>query len=117
MTVRSSETWEGILIGYTAAQNAGSDEQRATWSTKPTWAGVENSDETLEWLFNHHFAAHAGDTLAFEQFRKHKKGVKSALAPLTFFFICSCTRRQEVASRNTHRRLGLPYRYVAILWG
>jgi hypothetical protein len=35
-------------------------------SAEKTWTGVQGSMETIEWLWNHHFAAVAGDSISWE---------------------------------------------------
>jgi hypothetical protein len=52
---------------------AATKETHREWASKEpvsAWAGVENSEEMAEWLFNHHFAAHCSDNLGFEVLRE-----------------------------------------------
>jgi hypothetical protein len=47
--------------------NGASEEERLKGATNGhEFAGVAGNAETVEWLWNHHFAAVAGDAIAFE---------------------------------------------------
>jgi hypothetical protein len=43
------------------------DDQRLRHVTNGgTWVGVQGCEQVLEWLWNHHFAAIAGDSIGWE---------------------------------------------------
>jgi kynurenine formamidase len=63
------------------------DERRKYITNGSEWAGVEGSEETLEWLWNHHFAAVAGDSIGFELWPANEK----------FSKYCSCMCYQNFA--------------------
>lgn len=46
--------------------NATSEERRAGTAGKGTYLGIEATPEAVEWFWNHHFSAVAGDAVAFE---------------------------------------------------
>ncbi|KAK3675305.1 hypothetical protein LTR78_004815 [Recurvomyces mirabilis] len=61
-----------VRSGFTKWCEAASQEERDSkianadfW--KLEWTGVEGSPKTVEWLWNHHFAAVAGDSISWEQ--------------------------------------------------
>lgn len=47
-------------------ESAGQEEQIANAKNGHEFAGMEGSAESVEWLWDHHFAAVAGDAIAFE---------------------------------------------------
>ena len=47
-------------------KNANPEERRAGTVDGSTWAGVEGTKESIEWLWNKHFAAVGGDANVFE---------------------------------------------------
>lgn len=55
-----------IRSGFTAWHLRASKEERKASMSKGAFIGVESSMKTANWLWNHHFAAVAGDTLGFE---------------------------------------------------
>jgi len=56
-----------VRTGWTKWYDEHSEEKRLKYVTNGSkWVGVEGSKETVEWLWNHHFAAVAGDTIGFE---------------------------------------------------
>lgn len=57
-----------VRSGVTKWYNESNDEERKAWLTYPQKAsvGVDASREAVEWVWNHHFAAVAGDALAWE---------------------------------------------------
>ncbi|CAE6525435.1 unnamed protein product [Rhizoctonia solani] len=56
-----------IRFGFTAQYNALSDERKRELAKVPhTWAGVGQSKDFLEWFWDNHFSALAGDSPAFE---------------------------------------------------
>jgi len=55
----------GFSQWYAAATQAERDAK--LHAAEPAWAGVEGSMRTVEWLWDHHFAAVAGDSISWEQ--------------------------------------------------
>lgn len=60
-----------IRSGFTKWYESASQEERdakitSDNSQKLAWTGVEGSPKMAEWLWNHHFAAVAGDSISFE---------------------------------------------------
>ncbi|KJX92216.1 hypothetical protein TI39_contig5889g00005 [Zymoseptoria brevis] len=56
-----------IRSGYTRWHNYASPAERKRGTQENAVAiGVQNNEETARWLYDHHFAAVAGDTIAFE---------------------------------------------------
>lgn len=55
-----------LRTGYVKWYNEASDEDRNAGVHSLLSVGVEASMETVEWLWNHHFAAVASDNVAFE---------------------------------------------------
>lgn len=53
----------GLVQKYESCQ---SDEERMALMHTPNTIGLEASEETVRWLWNQHFAAVAGDAVAFE---------------------------------------------------
>lgn len=47
-------------------KNANLEERRAGTANGKAWAGVEGTAESVEWFWNHHFAAVGGDANVFE---------------------------------------------------
>jgi hypothetical protein len=63
-----------VSSGFTVVLKESSEDDRRRWSAKSPateWAGIANTEDMAEWLFNHHFAAHCGDNLAFEVLRQY----------------------------------------------
>jgi hypothetical protein len=55
-----------IRSGFTAWYNSASTQKRIISLDKGEFIGLESSMKSVKWLWNHHFAAVAGDTLGFE---------------------------------------------------
>ncbi|KAH8548865.1 hypothetical protein BGW37DRAFT_505385 [Umbelopsis sp. PMI_123] len=55
-----------VRSGFTEAYTNATDEIKASLADSVVACGVKSCDETLEWIWNHHFAAVAGDTTSFE---------------------------------------------------
>lgn len=55
-----------LHTGFTAWYHAASPEERAAATEKGAFISVESSMVSVKWLWNHHFAALAKDTLGFE---------------------------------------------------
>ena len=55
-----------IRSGLTALLQAADDKKQASLMGKGTFAGVEDTVDAAKWCWDHHFAAVAGDMLAFE---------------------------------------------------
>jgi len=59
-----------VRSGFTKWYEAASQEERnakiAGGRGEIEWTGVEGSVKTAEWLWNHHFAAVAGDSISWE---------------------------------------------------
>jgi kynurenine formamidase len=55
-----------IRSGFTVWYEQAGKEERETAVQQCTYIGVEASMQSVKWLYNHHFAAVAGDTIAFE---------------------------------------------------
>ena len=56
-----------VRSGWVKWYEEASDEDRLKYITNgKEWVGVEGSQDTVEWLWNQHFAAVAGDTIGFE---------------------------------------------------
>ena len=59
------------------------EEERLKYITNgKEWIGVEGCQETIEWLWNNHFAAVAGDTIGFEVWPATPGYCKSILNPV-----------------------------------
>lgn len=61
-----------IRSGFTKWYESASQEERdlkikASDSSKIAWTGVQGNLETVEWIWNHHFSAVAGDSISWEQ--------------------------------------------------
>ena len=55
-----------VRSGFTLWHDKASQEERGKVLEKGHYIGVERSMESVRWLWNHHFAAVAGDTIGFE---------------------------------------------------
>ncbi|OAL37170.1 hypothetical protein AYO20_03648 [Fonsecaea nubica] len=55
-----------IRFGFIEWHDQATPEERAATFFAGTYIGLERSMETVRWLWNHHFAALAGDTVGFE---------------------------------------------------
>ncbi|KAG8632078.1 hypothetical protein KVT40_001218 [Elsinoe batatas] len=56
-----------IRSGYVRQHNQASEEQRLIGTCHNSKAiGLKADEETIRWLYDNHFAAHVGDTVAFE---------------------------------------------------
>lgn len=56
-----------IRSGFVKWYDDATEEQRISGTINGSaWVGVEGSKESVEWFWNHHFAAVAGDANAFE---------------------------------------------------
>jgi kynurenine formamidase len=56
-----------VRSGFVRWYNEATEEQRIAGTRNGSaWAGVEGSKESVEWIWDHHFAAVAGDANAFE---------------------------------------------------
>ncbi|RFU74116.1 cyclase [Trichoderma arundinaceum] len=55
-----------IRTGWTDWYNGASDTERTAGTTGDKHIGLVGNEETIKWLWNHHFAAVASDSLAFE---------------------------------------------------
>lgn len=55
-----------IRSGFMHWYRRASSEQRAKAMERNKFIGVEPSQQTVEWFWNHHFAAVAGDMMGFE---------------------------------------------------
>lgn len=56
-----------IRVGWTKWYDEHNEENREKYVTNAyAWAGVKGCEETLEWLWNHHFAAVASDNNGVE---------------------------------------------------
>jgi kynurenine formamidase len=56
-----------IRSGYILRHESSTDVERQVGTQQKNKAiGVEPSEETVRWLYSHHFAALVGDTVAFE---------------------------------------------------
>ncbi|KAJ2959823.1 hypothetical protein NQZ79_g4748 [Umbelopsis isabellina] len=55
-----------VRSGFTEAYDKTSEETKIKLAEDIATCGVKACDESLEWIWNHHFAAVAGDTAAFE---------------------------------------------------
>lgn len=56
-----------IRTGWIKWYEESNEEQRLRYVTNGSaWIGVEGCQETLEWLWNQHFAAVAGDSIGWE---------------------------------------------------
>lgn len=55
-----------IRSGFTEAYLKASEKVQESLSGKAYACGLKSCDETLEWVWNHHFSTVAGDTVAFE---------------------------------------------------
>lgn len=56
-----------LRVGWTKWYDEHDDEDRAKYVTNAyAWAGIKGCEETLEWLWDHHFAAVASDNNGVE---------------------------------------------------
>jgi kynurenine formamidase len=56
-----------VRTGWTKWYDEASDEDRLKYVTNgKEWIGVEGCQETVQWLWDSHFAAVAGDNIGFE---------------------------------------------------
>jgi kynurenine formamidase len=55
-----------VRTGYTRWHNEASHDERLQGTSFPHYPGVEGSKECVEWMWEHHFAAVAADSPAFE---------------------------------------------------
>jgi kynurenine formamidase len=56
-----------VRTGWTKWYDEHTQEERVKYVTNGSaWVGVQGSEETLEWLWDNHFAAVAGDAIGFE---------------------------------------------------
>lgn len=56
-----------VRSGYVRRHNLASESERMQGTCKNSQAiGVKSNEETVRWLYDQHFAAHVGDTVAFE---------------------------------------------------
>jgi len=55
-----------VRSGFTEAYTNASDEVRASLAGNATACGVKSCDESLEWIWNHHFSTVGCDMAAFE---------------------------------------------------
>lgn len=61
-----------VRTGWTKWYDENSREARLKYITNGTeWVGVEGSEEVVEWLWDSHFAAVAGDNIGFEVWPTH----------------------------------------------
>ena len=59
---------QGIQLGFIALYNDFSDDRKREVAKAPhKWAGVEQSTDVLEWIWDTRFSAVAGDVPAFEK--------------------------------------------------
>jgi hypothetical protein len=104
------ETNDKRKLGYTAALNELGDEELSKYKDvlPPRFSGVEQSEEMVEWIWNH-FSAVAGDQPSFECWRMSPLHplplpiihLKNILTPLT-----SNTKPQPPPPRSTNSRMG-----------
>ncbi|KAK3116689.1 hypothetical protein LTR53_002665 [Teratosphaeriaceae sp. CCFEE 6253] len=57
----------GFTKWYEAASQAERDRKITAGRSEIQWTGVEGSKQSVEWIWDHHFAALAGDSISFEQ--------------------------------------------------
>jgi len=57
-----------VRSGLVGLLSSKTEDEQAALQGKVTWTGVENTIDAARWIWNHHFAAVAGDTLAFEAY-------------------------------------------------
>ena len=55
-----------VRSGYVKWHDQSTDEERVEGSKNVVFGGVESTMEAVEWIWNHHFAAVAGDSPAWE---------------------------------------------------
>jgi kynurenine formamidase len=55
-----------VRSGFVKWYNESSDEERTKGMHRGQFTGIEGSQKTIEWVWNHHFAAVAGDASAYE---------------------------------------------------
>lgn len=76
-----------IRSGFVKWYNeASSEERRAGTELGSEWAGVEGTRESVEWLWNHHFAAVGGDANVFEAWPAKDERYRALTLPLPFHF-------------------------------
>jgi hypothetical protein len=56
-----------VRSGFTEDLGAGNAEEQEKWMGTHKTVGVKGCVESAKWFWNHHFAAVAGDAIAFEQ--------------------------------------------------
>ncbi|KFZ11035.1 hypothetical protein V502_07785 [Pseudogymnoascus sp. VKM F-4520 (FW-2644)] len=71
-----------IRTGFTEALDGLDAEQQASALNSHTTCGVEGTKEVAKWFWNHHFAAVAGDAIAFEAYPALVDGKAGVVADL-----------------------------------
>ena len=80
-----------VRTGFTEKLATEDSEAQAALLGTHKAVGVAGNEDTARWIWNHHFAAVAGDTLAFEVFPPTSGGVQNlgiSSHPLTPQHIC-----------------------------
>lgn len=92
-----------VRSGWIKWYEGATDEQRIEKVTKGhEYVGVEGCEETLEFLWNQHFAAVAGDAIGFEAWPKKEPYGESAARSLGLVLALTKDR----TARQLHRALG-----------
>jgi kynurenine formamidase len=80
-----------VRSGLVSVLGPASEDEQALLQGKHTYVGVECTENAARWLWNHHFAAVAGDMLAFEAYppdKEHGKNLGLFLYPYLITNIC-----------------------------
>ena len=67
-----------VRSGFTEDLTGASAEEQGKMLMTGKAIGVEGSEDAAKWMWNHHFAGVAGDTIAFEVLPPAKDGVDGA---------------------------------------
>ena len=78
-----------VRSGFVKRYEEASDEQRVDGITKNhDYVGIQGSEEMIKWLWNNHFAAIAGDTIAMEAWPPQGHWCKFLLTKI--YLLSSC---------------------------
>ena len=91
-----------IRTGFTEALDGLDAKQQASALNSHTSCGVEGTKEVAKWFWNHHFAAVAGDAIAFEAYPALVDGKAGVVADLGRSFRSLCKPRTLTARPVLH---------------
>jgi hypothetical protein len=86
--LEATAKWEGVTFkqgdvlivrsGYTEDLGKANAEEQVQMMSTHQMVGVEGTEESAKWFWNHHFSAVAGDAIGFEVIPPAKDGVDGA---------------------------------------